>query len=246
MSTPALFPLRLDHLAIAVPRITDALPFLVSELGGRPAFGHSSGVFRFGQWRFANGAHIEILEPRGPDGFVHRFLDERGPGVHHVTFKVPDLRAACDRAEALGYAIVGYNDADPRWLEAFLHPKQALGIVVQLAQAEGEEADGGGQGFRALPHPADPPPPVSVLGLRMRAVSRDRARRQWEEILMAESEVGPAGDLIFRWPGSPMYLAVDIDPTGLEGPVRIELASERSLALPRGAHANLGVEFTLV
>ncbi len=187
-----------------------------------------------------------MLEPRGPDGFLHRFLDQHGPGIHHVTFKVPDLREASDRAEARGYTIVGYNDLDPRWAEAFLHPKQALGIVVQLAQTDGDEVDGGGRGFRALPHPADPPPPVSVLGLRGRAHSRERARRQWEEILMGECSEGPAGDLVFRWPHSPMYLAVDIDPAGDEGPVRIELASERPLTVPSGPHPGLGAEFAVI
>src|SRR3989442_640188 len=83
---------RFDHIALALPRMADATPFLVGVLGGAPAFGADSGVYRFGQWRFANGARLEVLEPSGNDGFLHRFLATRGPGIHHVTFEVPSAR----------------------------------------------------------------------------------------------------------------------------------------------------------
>ena len=71
------------------------MPWLVGELGGAP-FAAGPGLgFRFWQLAFARGGLIEVLEPDGPpDGFLHRFLAARGPGIHHVTFKVPDLRAA--------------------------------------------------------------------------------------------------------------------------------------------------------
>ena len=52
-----------------------------------------------------------------------------------------------------------------------------------------------------------------------------------------------AGSLVFRWPGSFMSLAVEIDPVQNEGPVAIELASPRRLALPVGAHPVLGAAF---
>src|SRR5947209_10808964 len=74
---------RFDHIALALPRMADATPFLVGVLGGSPAFGADSGVYRFGQWRFANRARLEVLEPIGRDGFLHRFLAARGPGLHH-------------------------------------------------------------------------------------------------------------------------------------------------------------------
>src|SRR3989442_12626720 len=81
----------------------------------------------------------DALPTYGADGFLHRFLARRGPGVHHVTFLVPSLAAACARAEAEGYEIVGRDESDSGWMTAFLHPKQALGIVVQLAQSAGRE-----------------------------------------------------------------------------------------------------------
>src|SRR6266542_535537 len=123
--------IALDHIALAVPRLADATPFLVGVLGGVPAFGMPQPAFSFFQWRYGGGGRLEVLEPRGENGFLHRFLAAHGPGIHHVTFLVPRLRAMCDRAEGVGHTIVGYDDSDPRWAEAFLHPRQAGGLVVQ-------------------------------------------------------------------------------------------------------------------
>lgn len=54
--------------------------------------------------------------------------------IHHVTFKVPSLAQICDGARAIDYEIIGYDDSHPDWKEAFLHPKQAQGLVVQFAE----------------------------------------------------------------------------------------------------------------
>lgn len=231
-----------DHIAIAVGRLAEVPPFLVGELGGVPDFGMPTGAYRFGQWRFAGGGRLEILEPMGDDGFLHRFLKQRGPGIHHVTFKVPSLAEACERARARGYVIIGYDDADPHWKEAFLHPKEALGIVVQLA--EEHPRPGWKPRWEPPPGPPDPPPPVTVLGLRMRAGAANRAERQWGEVLRGQRVEGPGGTLIYRWPGSPMRLLVEINPEGEEGPVAVEVSSPRALALPVGPHPVFGAVFS--
>jgi methylmalonyl-CoA/ethylmalonyl-CoA epimerase len=238
--------IRFDHIAIAVRRIADAPAFLVGELGGTPHAGRSTGgAFIWGAWRFEGGGKLEILEPHGPDGFLHRFLARHGPGIHHVTFKVPSLAEACERARARGYSIVGYDDSDPSWKEAFLHPKEALGIVVQFAEAH-RPPDGAP--VRAWPPlgPPDPLPPVTVLGLRLRARSPERARRQWAEVVGGEETAGADGTLIYRWPRAPMRIAVEIDPASPEGPVGIELMSRRPLDLPKGPHPVLGAVFLQV
>ena len=230
-------PIRLDHIAIAVPRMADATDVLVGALGGAPAYGTAVGAYRFGQWRFAGGGRIEILEPQGADGFLHRFLEQRGPGIHHVTFTVPSLRAACDRAEAHGYTIVGYNDANPHWKEAFLHPKQALGVVVQLAEA----SRGGSTPRMTLPPgPPNPPPAVTILGLRLRARSHARVQAQWESVLEGSRTEAPDGTLVYRWAASPLRLAVEVAPEQEEGPVCVEFAATRPVTLPRGRHPVLG------
>ncbi len=220
-----------DHVAIALPRVADAPAVLVGALGGEPDSGAPSRVFNWGCWRFRGGGRIEIIEPRGAGGFVHRFLAQRGPGIHHVTFKVPSLREACARAEALGYKIVGHDDSFRHWKEAFLHPKQALGIVVQLVESSGV----GPPPWPPPPGPANPPPPVTILGLRMRAASAERARTQWELVLKGDRTEGARGELTYRWPGSPMRIAVEIDPSADEGPIAIEFASDTAVALGGGA-----------
>ena len=221
-----------DHIELALPRIADAVPFLVGVLGGVPSTGAQGGPeFRFGTWHYANGGRIEVIEPIGDDGFVHRFLAGRGPGIHHVTFKVPSLDEACDRARARGYDIVSYDDSDEEWKTAFLHPKQALGIVVQFAETPVLD----GPYLWTPPVTATaPPPPVHVLGLRMRVSVPDRAHVQWVEVLRGACAERAAERLVYHWPDSPMSITVEVDPTVAEGPVAIELAADRPLALPAG------------
>ncbi len=229
-----------DHIAIALEQLTAAPPLLVGTLGASPYGGGRSDAFTFGQWRFAGGGRIEVLEPRGEDSFLHRFLARSGPGVHHVTFKVPSLAAVCDRARTLGYAIVGYDDSDPTWKQAFLHPKEALGIVVQLAEA-GRKNDEAVRRWTPPPGPADPPAPVTRVGLRLRASDEARVTRQWHELLGGVATRDERGALVFRWPDSPACITVDIDPMAEEGPVAIEIASDRPVPIPDGRHPGLGV-----
>jgi hypothetical protein len=87
---------------------------------------------------------------------------------------------------------------------------------------------------------------VRILGLRLRAHSRAAARRQWQDVLLGESESREDGTLIYRWPGSPMRLVVEIDPAAEEGPLAIEYASARRVALPAGPHPILGARFEAV
>ena len=237
--------IRFDHIAIGMSRMGDATEMLVGTLGGVPAYGQPSGVFRWGSWTFEGGGAIEILEPMGDHGFLHRFLDERGPGVHHVTFRVPSLDEVTKRAERAGYDVVGRDDSDPDWKEAFLHPKQALGIVVQFAESVGGDDEPSAH-WQPPPGPPDPPAPVAIVGLRLRAHSRERARRQWETVLEGHPSEGPEGELIYRWRDSPMRLAIEIDPTRDEGPVAIDLVSDRAIALPDGPHPALGTVFRRV
>jgi methylmalonyl-CoA/ethylmalonyl-CoA epimerase len=234
---------RLDHVAIGVARAADATPWLVGELGGG-AFSAGPGLgFRFWQYAFARGGLIEVLEPDGPPGgFLHRFLAARGPGIHHVTFKVPDLHAAIRRAARLGYDVVGLSELQPSWKEAFLHPRQAQGIVVQLAESHPELEP---QEWSAAPFPPAPEPArerADVRGVRLRAASEAQARHQWQELLGAE--VAAAGrDLVFRWTDSPLAIAVEIDAVAPPGPLGIEIATPRALRFPEPGDCALGVRW---
>jgi methylmalonyl-CoA/ethylmalonyl-CoA epimerase len=220
--------------------MAEAPAWLVGTLGGVPRAGMPSGVFRWGTWMFEGGGQIEILEPIGDRGFLHRFLAERGRGIHHVTFKVPSLDEVCARAASVGYDVVGRDERDPGWKEAFLHPKQALGIVVQFAEADGTSV---APPWTPPPAPADPPPPVAIVGLRLSAQSRERAEKQWGAILEGEAHEGTAGEVVYRWPESPMRLAIEIDPARDEGPLAIEIAAARHVELPNDPHPTFGVAF---
>ena len=232
-------PTRLDHIAIALPSIGQAPAIVAGLLGGVPDKTRPSTVFRWATWLFEGGACLEVLEPTGSDGFLHRFLASHGPGVHHATFKVPDLDEACRAAREAGHDVVGRDDSDPSWKEAFLHPKQAQGIVVQMVEAAPIPADQ--PAAEVPPGVDDPPAPVRLLGLRLRARSTERAIAQWRGLLGGAVDPRPSSDLIFRWPDSPLRLAVEIDGAGREGPIALELASDRVVAGLDEASARLGI-----
>jgi catechol 2,3-dioxygenase-like lactoylglutathione lyase family enzyme len=149
-------PAVIDHVAHAVERWELAWPRYVTELGGTWASGGAGPGFAPSQLRFAHGARLEVLAPNDVhvNPFLRRFLDRNGPGPHHLTFKVPDLDAALEAVERHGLQAINVDRSDPDWQEAFIHPRQAGGIVVQLAQAAGSWESPVPEGF---PHPAEPP-----------------------------------------------------------------------------------------
>ncbi len=128
--------LSFDHVAIAVRRPTDPWPVFADVLGGTYLDRGTNPGYGWTQLRFANGFVVEGLNPEPDDDadFLTRFIDRHGPGPHHLTFKVPDLDVALDVARAAGFDPQGEDRSDPDWHEAFLHPDQAHGIVIQLAQ----------------------------------------------------------------------------------------------------------------
>jgi methylmalonyl-CoA/ethylmalonyl-CoA epimerase len=77
----------------------------------------------------------EILQPNGNDSFVRRFLDERGPAMHHLTFEVGDWQRALDACSYHGVPVFGQRDGETdglRWSEAFIHPRYTGGVLVQI------------------------------------------------------------------------------------------------------------------
>lgn len=125
-----------DHVAMAVPRIVDALPLYRDLLGGEFFTGGDNPRLRYrGVQLKYPGGKVEILEPLAGSSFLDSFFAKRPiGGLHHVTYLVPDLRAAISAAEEAGYAVHGEHTDDQRWQEVFVHPKQANGLLLQLAQ----------------------------------------------------------------------------------------------------------------
>ncbi len=159
----------LDHIAIAVETWSDAWPRYIHQLGGRWHSGGPNIGFSPAQLSFANGAKVEVLQPFEPEAnpFLRRFLDHSGPGPHHLTFKVPDIEAVLEQVRGAGFEPVGVNLSDPQWREGFIHPRQATGVVVQVAQERFEWISPSPEGF-----PTAPATPAASL-LRVTHAVRD-------------------------------------------------------------------------
>lgn len=135
---------QVDHIGIAVRSIAEALPFYTRHLG--LAVDHDEIIpdqkVRAVFVR-AGDLHLELLEPTSPDSPIAQFLDKRGPGLHHVAYRVDDI----DRAlEALKEAGVRLIDERPRpgglgKRIAFIHPKEAHGVLTEYCQRTGEAAE---------------------------------------------------------------------------------------------------------
>ena len=243
---PGIAGAKLDHVACGVPSVAAAAAFVAGTLGGRAAEGGPGVGFEGGQWRFEGGGMLEVLQPAGrPGGFLHRFVERSGPGIHHVTFTVPALEEAAERARAFGFAVVGYSALSPGWKECFLHPKEAQGIVVQLAESDPAQGGDWGTGWAFPPPPAAPPPPVTLVGVRLSARSAKAAMRQWGALLGGHASVDGDG-LEFRWKESPLRIAVSLDPVAPPGPLWLEIAAARPLRLPDGPQPAVGARFALV
>lgn len=123
----------LDHVAVAVASIEDACHVFESISQHRcsvPETLEGQGV------RVAFCGSIEILEPLGPETSVGRFLERRGPGLHHVAYRSDDLLADLAHLSATGVELI---DSVPRpgargHLVAFLHPRSTGGILIELVQ----------------------------------------------------------------------------------------------------------------
>jgi methylmalonyl-CoA/ethylmalonyl-CoA epimerase len=127
---------RLDHVAVAVHDAADAAKLFRDVLGAEFAgFGDNTAQgFRWVQYRIPNGGKVELVTPIG-EGFVSRFLEKRGEGVHHMTFTVRDLPAQVERIRAGGIELIQVNLEDTHWREAFIHPRDGHGVLIQLAES---------------------------------------------------------------------------------------------------------------
>lgn len=126
---------RIAHVGIAVHSIEEALPFYRDVLGLVPHPPEQADGARIVSLPFGE-SEVELLEPQTDASPVARFLASRGPGIHHVCYRVPDLDAALDACRRAGYRLV---DEVPRvgaggHRIAFVHPKATAGILLELTE----------------------------------------------------------------------------------------------------------------
>ena len=126
---------RLAHVGVAVTSLAEALPFYRDVLGLVPGHPETADGATIVSLRFGD-VDVELLEPIDPASPVAKFLARRGPGIHHICYRVPDLDAALTRCRAAGYRLI---DETPRRGAggrriAFLHPKATNGILLELTE----------------------------------------------------------------------------------------------------------------
>jgi methylmalonyl-CoA/ethylmalonyl-CoA epimerase len=204
----------LDHLAVGTSALADGWDLFGGVLGGRWAYGGNSPGYWWGQLQFAAGPKIELLTPTaGPDAaFLERFLAARGAGPHHFNFLVTDIEDTLARIQASGIEPVGVNLANPYWREAFLHPRSAHGIVIQVAQPGGPEPQCAPP--RELPEPG---PPARLDLIEHHVGDLDAAVRLFTCILDGRLEAGRAGTAELTWPGGKRIKLVREDGLPLGG-----------------------------
>jgi len=129
--------IRLDHIAVAVPDLAEAIRRFTEDLGlslagteDVPAAATRTAFLPLPATR------IELIHPLDGQGPVQRFLETRGGGLHHLCFETDDIDADMARLRALGYRFL--TDAPTPGAHgtrvAFIHPKSAGGVLIELAE----------------------------------------------------------------------------------------------------------------
>src|SRR4051812_13675578 len=133
----------LDHVGIAVRNLDESLAFFRDSVGldVEPPEDVASQNVR-AQFIATGAASLELLAATSPSSPIAKFLEKHGPGLHHITLRVDDIRAALRQLEDRGIRLI---DAEPRIgaegaMVAFIHPSSAQGVLVELKQAVARQA----------------------------------------------------------------------------------------------------------
>ena len=167
----------LDHIGIAVQDIEKAIAFYGDALGLEVQAPEEVVSERVRARSMpVGGPSLELLEATAPDSAIATYIGKRGPGLHHVTLRVDDLRAALAHLKARGVRLI---NAEPRpgaegSLVAFIHPSAAHGVLVELKQRAEPDVRLDGQAAVVRRSAADGPPRRS-LQTRWRGDVRCRA-----------------------------------------------------------------------
>jgi methylmalonyl-CoA/ethylmalonyl-CoA epimerase len=138
MSLPSFEDCILDHIAIAVTSISTAkkvyedLGIIFS--GAIEEVKEQKVLTAFAQ--IDQNAHLELLEPTSDESAIHKFIQTKGEGIHHLCFKVSDVKNKTIELSSKGYKFI-YSE--PRigaggCLVNFIHPKSAGGVLIEISQ----------------------------------------------------------------------------------------------------------------
>src|SRR4051812_42215752 len=127
----------LDHIGIAIRDLDAALAFYRDALGLEVDAPEEVASQRVRAHFVPLGtSSLELLEATAADSPIAKYIDKRGPGLHHITLRVDDIHAALAQVKARGVRLI---DEQPRpgaegALVAFIHPSSANGVLVELKQ----------------------------------------------------------------------------------------------------------------
>lgn len=127
--------IRISHIGIAVTDLETARHAMASQLNKEVSEPENFGELLFSFIDMANG-HLELLQSTTEQGVIAKYIQQKGPGVHHIALEVDDIASELERFEAMGVQLVhktAYRNAHND-LVAFLHPKSTFGILFELIQ----------------------------------------------------------------------------------------------------------------
>ncbi|HEV7858365.1 MAG TPA: methylmalonyl-CoA epimerase [Pyrinomonadaceae bacterium] len=129
--------MKIEHIGIATRALDEALLFWREALGLELEATEEVAEQRVRVAMLSIGeSHVELLEPTDADSPVAKFLEKRGPGIHHIAVRVDDIRATLESLKKQGLRLI---DETPRTgaggcLVAFVHPSSAQGVLLELVQ----------------------------------------------------------------------------------------------------------------
>ncbi len=128
---------KIEHLGIAVKSLETSVPLFEKLLNtdcykteSVESEGVNTAFFQMGD------SKIELLEATNTDSAIHKYLEKRGEGIHHIAYDVENIHAEMKRLSDEGFIILNETPkkgADNK-LVCFLHPKSTNGILVELCQ----------------------------------------------------------------------------------------------------------------
>lgn len=127
-----------DHAAIAAPEKAPITAFMLDLLGGTVLWDDQRGLMPANDQGFRavqidyQGTTVEIIEPTGPESFLLRFLETRGPGLHHITYKATELESLLEKVKGLGLRLHGIERRNGQVINSFIHPASTFGVLVQF------------------------------------------------------------------------------------------------------------------
>jgi methylmalonyl-CoA/ethylmalonyl-CoA epimerase len=127
---------RIDHVSIAVKDYEKARRFFQDVLGAIPGAGDNNHDKKIYWQMFSLGdlSRLELIYSTGLNGLLAKFLATKDGGVHHLTFQTPDIQQAKKMLEKHSIPYFGHNEYGNVWKEIFIHPNDAFGVLIQIAE----------------------------------------------------------------------------------------------------------------